>query len=205
MSWTSDGDNNKDQPRDPYSTPPAGEQPPPYSPPSDQPPAWSGAAAEPAFGERAPQAGPPKSLETAVKLMYVGAGLEAVKGIGVATNTDEIRETAIDSIGSDSGLSQSEIDSVGSMAVGFSFAIPIIAILLWLWMATMNKKGKSWARVVATVFGGLNILSAIFSLTSGGGIGLVINLVSLGLAAYILYLLYRPESSAYYAAASRRF
>lgn len=202
MSWTSDGNNDDNRPRDPYSTPPAGEQPPPYEPPPDQPPAWSGTA-EPAFGAPVP-AGPPKPLETAVKLMYVGAGLEAIKGIGVATNTDEIRDAAIDSVGNDSGLSASDLDSIGSMAVGFSFAIPIIAILLWLWMAAMNKKGKLWARVTATVFGALNIISMVFSLTSGGGIGLVINLVSLALAAYILYLLYRPESTAYYTAKSRR-
>lgn len=80
--------------------------------------------------------------------------------------------------------------------------VGLLGAALWLWMAYANKAGKSWARVVATVLGGLNILFTLFSLSGGGGLNLIINVLTIALAAYILYLLYRPESSAYYAAVS---
>jgi len=44
----------------------------------------------------------------------------------------------------------------------------------------------------------------LFSLTSSGsGLNMIINLVTIALAAVILWFLYRPDSSEYYAAVSR--
>ena len=73
---------------------------------------------------------------------------------------------------------------------------------LWLWMAAANGAGKSWARVVATVLGALSVLSTVFSLTSGTGVTIAMQLLSLVLAVAILVLLWRPASSAYFQARS---
>jgi hypothetical protein len=66
-------------------------------------------------------------------------------------------------------------------------------------MASANKTGKSWASIAATILGALNILFGLWGLTAGGfDVNTLINLVSPALAAVILYMLYRPESSEYY-------
>ena len=74
-----------------------------------------------------------------------------------------------------------------------------------MWMAIKNGQGRSWARVVACVLGGLNILFTLLSFAGGTTAlyRLVFSLVGVALAGVILYLLYRPESTRYYDFASR--
>ena len=72
-------------------------------------------------------------------------------------------------------------------------------------MAVKNGQGRSWARVVATVLGGLNIVFTLLNLAGGTATTLTVvsGLVSLVLAGVILYLLYRPESTRFYDFRSR--
>jgi ABC-type sugar transport system permease subunit len=84
----------------------------------------------------------------------------------------------------------------------------VIAVALWVWMARQNQRGRSWARVVATVLFGINTIDLLGSLalvrhgtTLAAGvptlvIGVIIWLI--GLAAILL--LFRKDASAYYAA-----
>ena len=92
----------------------------------------------------------------------------------------------------------------GGMILLALVVIGLMAILLWVWMAETNRRGKSWARIVATILGALNIVFTLVGLLLGGNSGLVVafSMVSAALAAVILYLLYRPDSSAYYEAVS---
>ena len=78
--------------------------------------------------------------------------------------------------------------------------VGLISVGLWLWMASANGKGRSWARIVATVLGALSVLSLLSSVAQGQmtTLNLVVSLVSLALAVAILVLLWRKESSAYY-------
>ena len=69
-------------------------------------------------------------------------------------------------------------------------------------MAHANGRGQSWAggRVV---LGGLSIASTLLSLATGTTtLGLVFSIITVVLAAAILFQLYRPESSRYYAGAA---
>jgi len=186
-------------PTDPYATPshegqvpPGYQQPPAYG----QPPAFDPTAA--GYGQPV-QA--PKSILNAVKLMYVGAALSVLGVIlGFATAgaiEDDLRQQ-------NPGFTDAEIDAGMNFVIGFTVVIALIGAALWIWMAIMNKKGRSWARTVATVLGGLNILFTLLSFAQGAsGASLISNLISLALAGGILFLLYRPESSDYYAAQSR--
>ncbi|PZF84985.1 hypothetical protein [Jiangella anatolica] len=172
------------------------------APPPSAPPAWSGPVdgGAAAWGDPTPPSEPPQPIRRAAILMYVGAAISAITALIPLLFRDSIRDAIEDS---DTSLSADELDTAVNVAVGFAVVIGLIGVALWLWMAAMNKAGKSWARVVATVLGGLNILFTVISLgTGGGGAGLILNLASIALAGYILYLLYRPESSAYYAAMS---
>jgi hypothetical protein len=136
--------------------------------------------------------------------MYVGAALSAALSvlyllIGL-TQADSLRDEVADNAPE---LSGDQVDTLVAWGTALPVIIGLISVGLWIWMAVMNRKGRSWARIVATVLGGLNIvLTLIGLLTQNTGIGTVVNLITIALAAAILWLLYRPESSAYYAAMS---
>ncbi|HET6686517.1 MAG TPA: hypothetical protein VFH02_08350 [Jiangellaceae bacterium] len=197
-----------DQPAtDPFAQPPAGQTPqapPPPGSPAGGPPAYPPMPPPPPFqyeasSAAAAQATPPSSLLTAVRLMYVGAALSAIFIIIELTQSDSLRDQIADN---QPELSADELDAAVAVGTAVAVLVGLISVGLWIWMAVMNRKGRSWARVVATVLGGLNIVFTLISLTQSVGFGTIVNMVSIVLAAAILWLLYRPESSAYYAAMS---
>ncbi len=84
----------------------------------------------------------PPSIKAAVMLMRVGAGLSIV-GIIVGLLTlgalkDDVRQQLRDS---GSAFTQSDVDSIFGVAVGFIVVIGLIGAALWLWMASANGKG----------------------------------------------------------------
>lgn len=155
----------------------------------------------------APPAAPvarPASIDMAVKLMYVGAALSVLGILFTVLMKGTIRD-AVEKASNDSGtaMTASQVDAAVSLAIGFSVVVGLIGVGLWLWMASANGKGRSWARIVATVFFGLSVLSTLGSLLQHPPVlSLVVSVISLLLGAYIIYLLYRPESSRYYQAQS---
>jgi hypothetical protein len=146
----------------------------------------------------------PASIATAVKLMYVGAALSLLGLLSTVLMRSAIRDAvqkASDT--STTHLTSAQVDTAVSLAVGAAVVSGLIGIALWLWMASANGKGRKWARVVATVFFAFNVVGTVTSLAQHPPVlSLVISLVSLVLGAYIIYLLYRPESTEYYAAQS---
>ena len=207
-------------PEDPFAAPGAGQQqpgaaepvppaptPPPGYPsyPSNlpggegQPPGYGAYPTAPGPPPVGPAPQPPQSILTAVKLMYVGAGLSALTIVFAVLSRDAIRDAIEEN---DSSLSADQIDSAVTVFVVVLSLIGLIGVALWLWMAAMNKRGRSWARVVATVLGGLNIISTLLGLNQSGGLNIVLNLVTLVLAGTILWFLYRKESSDFYSAVS---
>lgn len=192
-------------PQDPSAVPgqpPAAPQDPPPAPGQPSGPwASDNLPQHPMAYAPRPDVPQPTSILQAVRLMFVGAAISAVGVLLSFTQTDAIREAVEDS---DSSLTSSEVDTVVNVAVGFAAVFGLIGVGLWIWMAVTNGQGKSWARVVATVLGGLNILGTLFNLTQPGStpLSLVLAVVGLILAAVILFLLYRPESSRYYEAKS---
>lgn len=136
---------------------------------------------------------PPESILKAVKLMYIGAGLGGLIFI-------------IDIL-IDVGSAASSVSGIIGAAIGIG---------LWLWMATANKAGKSYARILSSVFFGFGCLGLIvtliltivaLSLVGGAWTALLLlvllidaGVVTIGLLTIIL--LWRQESSAYYNAVS---
>jgi hypothetical protein len=162
-----------------------------------------------ARAERAVVAGPleqPSSMRTAVMLMRAGAVVSLI-GIVVtlltlATLKDDIRSSLAHNSPT---YTQSDVDTFYKTAVALSVILGLVAIGLWLWMASMNGKGRSWARIVATVLGILNVLSFLSTVTVGNATAssLVFALVNVVIGVTTLVFLYRPESTAYYKANSR--
>jgi len=72
-----------------------------------------------------------------------------------------------------------------------------------VWMALMNKAGKSWARIVATVLFGLDTLFLLLGVVRAGAaassvVSILIWLIGLG----TVILLWRKDSSEYFTAQS---
>jgi hypothetical protein len=185
-----------------YGTPP----PPPPSPDEPGTGQFSGMQAMP--GYEAPAAGAqvaqPASIAMAVKLMYAGAALSLLGLLITFLMRNTIRD-AVQKAADDAGttMTSTEVDAAVAVAVGFGVVAGLIGVALWLWMASANGKGRKWARTVATVFFGLSVLSTLGSLLQHPPVlSLVTSIVSLVLGAYIIYLLYRPESTQYYNAQS---
>lgn len=142
----------------------------------------------------------PKSIALAVKLMFVGAGLAILGALSTLLQTDAMREAA-QQASEDLGetMTSTELDAVVAVGVGFALFSGLVGALLWVLMAVMNGKGKKWARIVATVFFVLSVLFTLVSLTQEAPIlSRILSVVSLALGGYIIFLLYRPESTQYY-------
>lgn len=143
----------------------------------------------------------PKSIDLAVKLMYAGAALSVLNIIVSLLSKDAIKDSIRDRLGD--GATTKEIDDAFA---GFNVQTilgGIIGIALWVLMAKMNESGKSWARIVATVLGAINVIGFLIGLAFGSTpILLLVGLVSVALAAFILFLLWKKESSDYYKAKS---
>jgi hypothetical protein len=182
----------------PTSGPPEGQPAPgnvgPWS--SDNLPSHPMANAEPQPVEQ------PRTIRTAVRLMWVGAAFSLLGVPLTFTQTDAIRDSIEDS---DRSLTQSQIDTAVNVGVAVAVISGLIGVGLWLWMASANGKGKSWARVVATVLGALNVFATLLNLAGNAvtPLSVILGIVSVGLAAAILVLLYRPDATRYYEVRSR--
>lgn len=175
-----------------YGQSPYGEQPAGYGQPGSP------------YGVPAGPAEPPSSIRTAVLLMRVGALLSLLSMLTTFFFMDQIRDEVEETLAAqDTELTTEAIDTAVAIGVAFTVFVGLIGVALWLWMAWANGRGRSWARIVATVLFGLSAVSFLFSfsqpqplLTTGLG---VVNLV---LGAVIVFLLWKRESSAFYAAVS---
>lgn len=163
----------------------------------------------PSAGSAMPQAAPvekPQSLRNAVILMYVGAALSLIGGLFSLFQVDRAVQIAL-SQPSVSQLNGSNFESVKSATQAITYGSIIFALVistgLWIWMALANSGGKSWARIVATVFAGLGILGGIYSLISNFVTksifvdNLIIGILSLIVSITALVLLWLKPSTEY--------
>ena len=138
--------------------------------------------------------------------MYAGAALSLLSVIASFFMLDTVKETIQESMReADANVSQSTIDAAYTVGLVSTVVVGILAVGLWLWMAWKNGQGRSWARIVATIFGALNVLFTLGSFTQPGmtAVSAVISAVNMVLAVIIVILLWRQESSSYYAAVSQ--
>ncbi len=196
------------QPQNPggYGTPQYGSAPPPAGQQYGQAPPYASAPPPPDQGPGSPYATAgtttqPQPIKQAVMLMRVGAVLSVLSLIAALATIGSIKDM-VRQAGVDSGTPMSE-STVNTAATAGLVAAVIFGLLgagLWLWMASANGKGKKWARIVATVFFVVSVLSIVSNLAQGRtpALSLILGLVSLVLGAYIIFLLYKKESTAFY-------
>src|SRR5918996_981246 len=182
-----------------HGQPPAYGQPPAGQPYDSQPPAYPPTPAPPPFpdGQRGPRLEPPSSIVNAVRLMYLGAVLYLFRFIVylLTWDSDSVRDDIAER---NPDFSAGEVDNAVTATIVFTVVLAALGVAVWIWMAETNRRGRKWARIVATVLGGLNILLTLIVLSQLTAFDALVSVVSIALAATILWFLYRPESSQYY-------
>ena len=139
----------------------------------------------------------PRSVQTAVLLMYAGAALSAVSLIVSVLSFHAIERVIRNA---SSTLTAQQVHNDAIVAVTIAVVESLIAIGLWLLMAWGNNKGLNWARIVATVLFGLNTLFLLLSFvraTVSVSLAFSVLVWLIGLGA--IWLLWRKESSEYFA------
>lgn len=166
----------------------------PYAPPPPPPP-------------MPPQpVGKPATLVWAVRGMYAGAVPSFIGVLLTLLMRDETEKAVRDEMRDieESGL-PIDTDVIVTISIGLGVVVGVVATCLWIWIAVMNDRGRNWARVTGTVFGGVHLATSPFALiqsASASVLTLALNLLTTGLVVAILVLLWRPASSAYFRARS---
>jgi len=127
-------------------------------------------------------------VRIAVILMYTGAALSALSVIYILAVSGRIKSaigTAARKVKTTKPLTATQIHALENFYVVLIIVILLIALGLWLWMAWANGRGRGWARILSSVFFGLNTIWLILSVGRTGGpaiffgIGWLIGLVAL--------------------------
>jgi hypothetical protein len=146
----------------------------------------------------------PPAMDKAVLLMKVGAGF-SVLGLVISLLSRSAIRDAIEksSAKQTTPLTQSQIDTAVTFSVVVAIIVGLIGVGLWLWMASANGKGKSWARIVATVLFGLSVLGFLANLVQAGTLlTKLVGFLGFLVGAAAIFFMYQKESSAFYKAAS---
>jgi hypothetical protein len=147
------------------------------------------------------QAGPPPPpVRRAVTFMYAGAALSAVQIVLGLITIGSLKNVIRSRYPNYSG---SQIHAAQIAGVVGIVAVGAFAIGLWLWMARANGKGRSWARIVATVLFGLNTISLLAQIARPHTpVVLVFELLIWLAGLGAIFFLWQRESSAYFLASS---
>ena len=139
--------------------------------------------------------------------MQLGAVLSLLSVIVSMLTLDTLKDSIAEAMrDADPDVSQATIDAAYGVGIVSGLVGGVIAVGLWLWMAWKNGQGRSWARVVATVFGVLNLIFTAVSIGSPGmtAVSLGFGAINVVLAGVIIVLLWQKPSTAYYDAVSQR-
>ena len=108
--------------------------------------------------QQPPRIQPPRSVLTAVKLMYAGAALSSLLLIITLVTVGSLKAAIA---ARHPGYTAAQLHAAEIAGVAGAVIGGLIEIGLWLWMAWANGRGRGWARVVSAVFFGINTLTLI--------------------------------------------
>ena len=145
---------------------------------------------------------PPDTLQRAARFMLAGAVGTAIWQIYWIVVTVAHKASLTSANGKP--VTNSQI----AASVLFTIVSTILISAIWVLLARLNQAGKGWARIAATVLFALWSYSTYHSipLVTRGGYWIVNFIIMLaiwliGLA--VIYLLWRPDSTAFYRGQSR--
>jgi hypothetical protein len=147
----------------------------------------------------------PQSVRRAVRLMLSGGALTALVGIFLIIATVADKSALTDSSGKRVTTGEFSGD-VAWIVVEY-----VIVVAMWVLMARYNRAGRSWARILASVFAVISTYdcySLVNGLTGGesitviGYVYIIFTLVVWAVGLVAIAMLWRSESGAYYKARS---
>ncbi len=172
-------------------------------------PTGSGLGNDMPAAQRPPQ---PSTLINAVRLMWAGAGLALLDAILVLAFSGKIKSAVTKAAIKANAtavsrgrvpLTTAQIHSLANLVIVLFLVEQVVAILLWLWMAWANNRGRGWARIVASVLFGLSTISLIFSV-GRASITVILLVISWLVGLIAMVFLWRKETSAYISAVRTR-
>jgi hypothetical protein len=149
----------------------------------------------------------PGPVRKAVRFMLAGGAATAIVGIFLLIATIADKNALTDSSGKK--LSNSEFTS-GVVGTVITY---VVLVAIWVLMARMNRSGRNWARILASVFCAISTYDAftlVNSLTGGetitvvGVVYIAFTLLIWVIGVLAIALLWRSESSAYFRERSAR-
>jgi hypothetical protein len=144
-------------------------------------------------GPEPQQLPPPPPVLTAVKLMYAGAIVSAITFV-IGLLTVGSTRTALKK-----AYPKYTAHQISTL-VSSSIIVGLLSIGLWILIARASKQGRNWARMTGTVLFALDTLLLLLSasrLTVGAAFLIALVIWLIGLA--VVVLLWRKESSAFFA------
>ena len=144
----------------------------------------------------------PQSIQRAVKVMYVGL---AASLIGIIVDMTTLSSTRSAILKRNPSYTATQLNNAEHLQIGLFIAGGLIGAALWLWMAQSCRAGKSWARVVSTVFFGIDTLSVLVGAAAvqGGGLSRIYGILVWVIGLIAIILLWQRASSDYFRSARR--
>lgn len=147
----------------------------------------------------------PPALVNAVRLMWAGAALALIGAVVTlafasriknAVDKAALKANATAASRGKTPLTAAQIHTLENATVVVLAVVLLVGVVLWMWMAWANNRGRGWARIVATVLFALNTLSLVFSF---GRASITIIFVILGWLVGLgaIVLLWRKETTAF--------
>ena len=138
----------------------------------------------------------PPSVVNAVKLMYAGAAVSTVSLIISLADIGGIKAAIRKARPS---LTAAQVSQLNTFIISLAIVSGLIGIGLWLWMAWANNQGKNWARIVSTVLFCLATLDLVGVFSEPKTVlGLVFPVLTWLVGLGAIFLLWRPESTAFF-------
>lgn len=136
---------------------------------------------------------PPASVNNAVKVMFVRAGVSVLSLLVLLGTKDSLKDQILKS---NPSFNPSKIDSAASVAITVGIIVGLIFIGLYVLLALQVRKGKSWARIVTLVLAALAVVSGLLSLARPEpALSRLVGIANVALdIAVIVFLAQRPSA-----------
>ena len=149
--------------------------------------------------EPSPPTSVPQSVVRAVRVMYVGL---AASLLGIVVDMTTLSATRSEILKQNPAYTQAQLNNAEHLQIGLFIAGGLIGAALWLWMAQSCRAGKGWARVVSTVFFGIDTLSVLVGAAAvqGGALSRIYGILVWVIGLIAVVLLWQRSSSAFFRA-----